>query len=89
MTNDADGYAALREISKARRARNREHGPELLRAAGIAFESHNGGAHLTISRGAEVIDYWPGTGYWRVRSTRETNRGVRKLIARVTREAAT
>lgn len=54
-----------------------------LEAAGIQFESKNGGAHLVVSAAGLVVDFWPGTGLWVVRGTNERRRGVRHLIKRL------
>ena len=77
MTELADDFRAMQSASKKKRAGNRERGAASLSAAGIPFESRNLGAHLII-RGE--IDYWPGTGKWYVRATRQPGRGIRSLL---------
>jgi hypothetical protein len=91
MTRDDDGtmgdlYREQVEASKAKRKSNREYSARLLTEAGIAFETHNGGAHLVV---AGRYDFWPGTGLWMARGDRSKNRGVRRLIARIQRQGAT
>lgn len=66
--NDNDQYEVLRDLSKTRRAKNRIHGAQMLRANKIDFESLNNGAHLRITQNHVIIDYWPGTGRWVVQS---------------------
>ena len=50
----------------------------------IPFVSLNNGAHLLIQYDDPrlAIDFWPGTGLWRVRHTRPEykKRGVRNLV---------
>ena len=62
-----------------KRASNRDYSPKLLNKAGIFFEACNHGAHLRVRHGGAVIDFWPGTGYWKT-STGTKGRGVRNLI---------
>ena len=74
--------------SSARRARHRQSSPELLRAAGISFESKNNGAHLIVSHNGFKVDFWPGTGKWNTRPVDgKDHRGVRSLIAHIRRIA--
>jgi hypothetical protein len=73
----------MKERSKAKRANNREQSAELLRAAGVPFESKNSGAHLIVDG---RFDFWPGTGLWIERDgrgERKRNRGIRNLLKRV------
>jgi hypothetical protein len=80
----AADFRALREESKQRRQNNREHAPTVLQAEGIAFTSHNGGAHLVVVHGGIVCDFWPGTGKWIQRkSGGRTGRGIRNLIKEI------
>jgi len=78
-------HDVLREESKARRANNRDKGPEHLRAAGISFVSKNNGAHLIV---AERWDFWPGTGLWKDRLTPTQGRGVRNLVRAIEQAGA-
>ena len=81
MTSDmGEMFNAWRKIRQEKRAQNRGSSADLLRAAGIPFESKNGGAHLIV---AGRYDFWPGTGLWMARGERTKRRGVRKLIARL------
>ena len=76
-----------REVKKHRqqkRARNRQSSPQQLTAAGIAYETKNGGSHLVIEPNGHRIDFWPGTGLWIPRGGERRNRGVRSLIKKVT-----
>lgn len=79
MSDDdmSDHLAAMREESKQRRQRNREHAPTVLQAEGIVVVAHNGGAHLVV---AGRVDYWPGTGLWIDRITKTKRRGIRPLV---------
>ncbi len=66
------------EASKQRRAANRENSAQLLREHGVPFVSKNSGAHLVIDGG--WADFWPGTGLWIIRITKQRERGVFPLI---------
>lgn len=80
MSDLGETFAALREDSRAKRANNRVSSAELLRKAGVDFESRNAGAHLIVSSARVVVDFWPGTGLWIERGRARRGRGVRKLI---------
>ena len=75
-----EAWRALKVESQERRASNRSRSAELLKAAGIEFEERNHGAHLIVTHGAQVYDFWPGTGLWTHRATRDTARGVHSLM---------
>jgi len=81
-------FNAMRKDGQERRANNRENSAAMLLERGISFESCNGGAHLIVSHGGKVVDFWPGTGKWLVRGAamRGFRYGVRPLIAEVTRD---
>jgi hypothetical protein len=77
----------LDDLSKAKRASNRENSPLLLRQARLNFASRNNGAHIIVQtiKGKDV-DFWPGTGKWipRTGNSKYTDgrsrRGVFSLI---------
>lgn len=74
-----EGFKFMHELSQAKRSHNREHSAALLENSGIAFERKNDGAHLIILSKAK-IDFYPGTGLWRVRGENKNHRGVRPLL---------
>lgn len=75
----------MRTSSESRRAVNRDRGAALLTEAGIAYASHNGGAHLVVTALGQTWDYWPGTGLWQRRGApRQVGRGIRLLISACT-----
>lgn len=76
----------VRDARQAKRSSNREASPAQLVAAGITFTTHNGGAHLVVSAANKTIDFWPGTGLWKVRGTNREGRGVRHLISLCTNQ---
>lgn len=59
----------------------------MLREYGIPFAAHNDGAHLIIqyTEPEVVINFYPGTGLWRVQGARTEGRGVRNLINYISR----
>lgn len=80
---DADKVLELgwKGESIARRAQNRETSAAILTERGIPFESKNGGAHLVVTIGSLVADFWPGTGKFITRGANSrTGRGVFRLI---------
>jgi len=84
IQSDAMRYAQINQASKAKRALYRKSSPQLLRAVGLQYTTHNEGAHLVVRTAkleGVVVDFWPGTGLWRVRDSTEQGRGVKPLIA--------
>lgn len=77
------------EGSKLKRAANRAGSAKVLEDNGIPFTSHNDGAHLLIDLEQFVIDFWPGTGLWHVRSLsgKQQGRGVFPLIRFIRKRA--
>ena len=74
---------AMKEESQNRRAKNRQGSAELLKGAGIEFESKSNGAHLIVKGKNETFDFWPGTGLWIGRKSNKRKRGVRKLMSEI------
>ena len=66
--------------SQARRADNRESSAEILADRGIQFERKNMGAHLIVTHGGKVVDFWPGTGKFIPRGFGRPGRGVFNLL---------
>lgn len=64
-------------------ADNRESSADMLRQAGIAFQSNNAGAHLVVNHGGVTVDFWPGTGLWCIRGSIAKHRGVNRLLSRL------
>lgn len=77
MSDIGDSFREMRKEGQQRRAGNRASGRAALDAAGIAYESKNNGAHLIL---AGIVDYWPGTGLWRVRNMNKSGRGIKALL---------
>jgi hypothetical protein len=77
-------YRAMAQRSKEKRENNRQGSTRMLEQYEIPFTSLNNGAHLLIQYQVPVlcIDFWPGTGLWRVRYTQPEvkRRGVKNLI---------
>lgn len=70
----------VKEARQEKRANNREQSAELLKAAGIRFDTKNMGAHLIVYALGKTFDFWPGTGKWKDRSQSNYQYGVRQLI---------
>lgn len=63
-----------------RRAANRENSAQILERHGVAFDSKNSGAHLVVTHGDRVADFWPGTGKYIPRKFGRPRRGVFNLM---------
>lgn len=74
------GWAAE---SAERRENNRASGKRILIEAGAAVTDNSGGVHLVAKFGTTVVDFWPGTGRFRVRGSDVDGRGVFSLLKRV------
>lgn len=77
-------WKALYEHSKQKRESNRMGSTKMLENNKIPFKALNNGAHLVIQYDTPkiIIDFWPGTGLFRVRHVRPEykSRGVRNLL---------
>lgn len=85
MNHDSDDsmrpiFDAMKVASAERRELNRESGAAKLTEAGIPFITNNRGVHLQITHNGVRVDYWPGTGLWRVPSTNHSRRGIKSLL---------
>lgn len=80
MSDLGETFSAYREAGKVKRAENRENSAAILTERGVAFEAKNGGAHLVVSHGGKVADFWPGTGLYGLRKKRGYRRGVFNLL---------
>lgn len=80
MSDAIDTLADLRHYRQEKRAGNQAFSSNLLREAGIAFTSHNGGVHLVITTAVATFDFWPSTGRVINRTTGTQHRGVRNLL---------
>lgn len=80
MSDMGDDFNAWKKAKQEKRASNREDSAAILTRAGVLFESKNIGAHLIVTAGAKIVDFWPGTGLWIVRGANNKRRGVHKLI---------
>lgn len=86
MSEMAEIFSDLKELSQRKRADNRKASASILSRSGVVFENKNGGAHLVVSAGRATVDFGPGTGLWIVRGSPARRRGVRKLIWFVEKE---
>jgi hypothetical protein len=80
VTSDmGEMFNELRDLSKAKRAENRVASAKILSEKGLDFYTRNDGAHLIVSHESGTVDFWPGTGLWKVRGGKR-GRGVFKLL---------
>lgn len=80
MGDQAEIWADLREASQKKKRANLAFSTGLLVHNKVPFIAHNGGIHLEIRLTDQVIDYWPSTGLWWIRTSRNKRRGIHKLI---------
>ena len=57
-----------------------------LHKAHVSFETKNHGAHLIVYSTFSVIDFWPGTGKWRVRESAREGFSLESLIKAIKTE---
>lgn len=88
MSEFAEDMAALTEYRRQKKASNTKSSTAMLMAAGIAFTSLNGGAHLRLMVGNRPVDFWPSTGLWHARGDLRNSRGIKNLIAFMKQEKA-
>ena len=81
MGDMAEVWDGWREMKQAKRRSNLAYSTNKLVREGLTFTSHNNGIHLVLIKNGQPIDYWPSTGLWWVRGTRNKRRGIDKLIA--------
>jgi hypothetical protein len=86
MSEIGETFAAWKEASTKKRAANRESSAQMLRDRDISFSQHNDGAHLIVYGKFATFDFWPGTGKWVRRPTKNYKRGVVGLIKEVLQE---
>ena len=83
MSEIAEDFNALKKYRQEKRSNNRDNSAELLKSAGISFESKNVGVHLVVNANGHTFDFWPGTGLWIMRGSTQRHRGVFSLIKAV------
>jgi hypothetical protein len=71
------------EYKKDKRKSNTEWSTKYLIDNKIQFESKNGGAHLVL----EDYDFWPATGLFISKATKQKGRGVKKLVKKIILES--
>lgn len=70
----------IRHERQERRASNKERGAFQLKSRGFKFEEKNDGQHLIVFHKGRVADYWPSSGRWIFRNTKENGYGVFNLM---------
>lgn len=87
MSEMAEDWRAIRAASQTKRAMNRANALPALDGAGLPYRVHNGGAHIVVTADEWSVDFWPGTGLWKVREVGIQGRGIRTLISFCKRQA--
>jgi hypothetical protein len=80
MGDVGDFWRDVSAARKEKRAENRESSPGILTKHEVQFASKNAGAHLIVSHGKFIVDFWPGTGKWIFRGGSKKGRGVYNLL---------
>jgi hypothetical protein len=80
MSDIGDDFKFLKELQKNKRADNTLSSTELLKSRNVSFVSNNNDAHLIVTHGTKVVDFWPATGRFISRSSNKEGRGVYKLL---------
>ena len=78
MSEVGEMYAALKEQKKAKKESNYDWSVNYLRQLGIDFDNH--GYHLVVKHNGNMADFWPTTGKYNIRVTKEYRRGVKRLV---------
>jgi len=86
MSDIGEDFAAMKAHSKLKKERNLAYSTNLLVESGIEFESKNNGVHLIVTSDLGLIDFWPSTGKFKVRSQTKYGRGVKNLINLIKRK---
>lgn len=81
MSEMGEVWAEFRAFKRDKRRSNLANSTKLLEQSGIEFKVHNSGIHLVLTKGDQIIDYWPSTGLWWIRGTSNKRRGVHRLLA--------
>lgn len=80
MSDMGEMWLEQKELSKTKRANNRERTKKLLIEKGINFDEYNSGAHFVIFHDEITIDLWPGTGKYIARKSKVKGRGIFNLL---------
>lgn len=82
MSDMGDDFRAWDKLKREKRAKNKMESTELLIHQGIDFISRNNGAHLIVDHPDTgiKIDFWPSTGKWRSRDSKQSRRGVFNML---------
>ena len=67
-SEDSEMWREYKKVKQDARAQRRESAPDVLRAKGIFFTTHNNGAHLAVETPMGFVDFWPGTTRWASRT---------------------
>jgi len=81
MSDIGETFKDLRQASQNKREHNRRYSTKVLSSKRIKFKIVNQGYHLIIEElPDDLIDFWPSTGLWKIRSTKKSNRGLKSLL---------
>lgn len=75
-----DTFRILKKQNQEKRAHNRHISQVALTERGYQFEVKNGDAHLIVQTACGVVDFWPGTGKFRVRASGDIGRGLEEFL---------
>lgn len=81
MSETTGMYRALHELNKQVKRKRTNDAPNKLAAAGLTFSDKNMGAHLIVSTGSGIVDFWPANEAWIPRGSGTRQYGIDELIA--------
>ena len=87
MSDMGDLYLAWAEHKKDRKLTNLKKNMEILIESKIPFSSKNNGYHLIVSFDGGIVDFWPSTNIWSIRSGSANKKLIRKTMLNLFRGA--
>lgn len=79
MSELGEIFKELKEKSKAKKQANYDSSLAYLKRLGVSFQVCNERTcHILVM---DIIDFFPTTGFWKVRKTNFQGRGLKKLVS--------
>jgi hypothetical protein len=84
MSSTSEIGEMWRAVKKDRQARNQTRGETaliILKEKGVKFEKKNFGSHLIVEgKNGKLIDFWPTTGKFKLRGSKNYQGGIEKML---------
>lgn len=92
MGDVGEAWKVTKDIRKAysvaKRLKNYEYAINVFKTNNISYLLKNGGYHLIVNHNKMVIDYWPTTGKFSIRGSGIYQRGINKLMKKLSDSAS-